>query len=167
MPYLSPSRPRPRAVRLSSTTDPFGIYERAVFTIQLRAEPGIDGIRSLRRGLKLLLRYYGLRCTSAHEGTIADAFSDRRPAKDCVVGRRRSAAGKARRVPAKASVDPARTGFCWPSSQRCKPTSICTSKSEAASQQRAATGGVDPMSRFPPDQQHGDEDLPPCCCRLR
>jgi hypothetical protein len=19
----------------------------------------------------------------------------------------------------------------------------------------------------PPDQQHGDEDLPPCCCRLR
>ena len=20
---------------------------------------------------------------------------------------------------------------------------------------------------LPPDQQHGDEDLPPCCCRLR
>jgi hypothetical protein len=38
---------------------------------------------------------------------------------------------------------------------------------ERDSQQRAATGGVVRMSRFPPDQQHGDEDLPPCCCRLR
>jgi hypothetical protein len=83
MPYLSPSRPRPRSVPLSSTSDPFGLSERQVFTIQLRAEPGIDGIRSLRRALKLLRRYYALKCTSACEGTIADAFLfNRQPAKN-------------------------------------------------------------------------------------
>jgi hypothetical protein len=93
MPYLSPSRPRPRSVPLSSTSDPFGISERAVFTVQLRAEPGIDGVRSLRRGLKLLLRYYGLRCTSVCDGTIADAFfSERQPAAKRV-GRRRPMSG--------------------------------------------------------------------------
>jgi hypothetical protein len=106
MPYLSPSRPRPRSVRLSSTADPFDISERSVFTVQLRAEPGIDGMRSLRRGLKLLLRYYGLRCISACEGTIADAFFfERQPAAKRPVGRRRPAAGKARGVPSKAVVD--------------------------------------------------------------
>ena len=37
---------------------------RDVYVLYLRPEPNVDGIRALRRGLKLLLRLCGLRCVS-------------------------------------------------------------------------------------------------------
>jgi hypothetical protein len=41
--------------------------DRPIFTIRLRPEPGIDGIRSLRRLLKFALRGCGLRAVSVEE----------------------------------------------------------------------------------------------------
>jgi hypothetical protein len=35
-----------------------------VFTLQLTALPNVDAIRALRAALKVLLRRFGLRCTS-------------------------------------------------------------------------------------------------------
>jgi hypothetical protein len=35
-----------------------------VFLVRLRALPNVDGIRSLRSALKILLRRFGLRCVS-------------------------------------------------------------------------------------------------------
>jgi hypothetical protein len=37
------------------------------FIIKLRPLPGVDAIKALRRGLKHLLRYCGLRCTEVRE----------------------------------------------------------------------------------------------------
>jgi hypothetical protein len=41
--------------------------ERAHFVIVLRPEPGVDGIRALRRFLKTALRRFRLRCISAEQ----------------------------------------------------------------------------------------------------
>jgi hypothetical protein len=41
--------------------------ERPVFTIRLRPEPGVDGVKALRAVLKSLLHRHGLRCLEAHE----------------------------------------------------------------------------------------------------
>ena len=37
------------------------------YTVRLRPEPGVDGIRALRAALKYLLRRHRLRCISARE----------------------------------------------------------------------------------------------------
>jgi hypothetical protein len=54
------------------------------FVVELRAEPGVDGIRSLRALLKVALRRYGLRAIDIHESSTAptqenpmSAFSER------------------------------------------------------------------------------------------
>lgn len=36
--------------------------ERPVFTLRLRAEPGVNPIRALRQALKTALRRFGFRC---------------------------------------------------------------------------------------------------------
>jgi hypothetical protein len=41
--------------------------ERRQFVLTLRPEPGVDAIRSLRWGLKSLLRRHGLRCVAIME----------------------------------------------------------------------------------------------------
>jgi hypothetical protein len=41
--------------------------KRATYTIVLRALPGVDPVRALRRGLKLLLRVCGLRALAVSE----------------------------------------------------------------------------------------------------
>ena len=41
--------------------------ERPVFALRIRAEPGIDAIRSLRIWLKRGLRDYGLRCVEIRQ----------------------------------------------------------------------------------------------------
>jgi hypothetical protein len=46
--------------------------ERRQFALVLRAEPGIDGIRALRMGLKSLLRKHGLRAVSIMEVPSAE-----------------------------------------------------------------------------------------------
>lgn len=38
--------------------------ERQVYTLRIRAEPGIDETRSIRHLLKTMLRAWGLRCIS-------------------------------------------------------------------------------------------------------
>jgi hypothetical protein len=38
-----------------------------VYVVRLRPLPGVDAIKALRRGLKYLLRYCGLRCTEVRE----------------------------------------------------------------------------------------------------
>jgi hypothetical protein len=38
-----------------------------IFIVKLQAQPGADGIRSLRQPLKVLLRKFRLRCLSARE----------------------------------------------------------------------------------------------------
>jgi hypothetical protein len=43
---------------------------RDSYVLTLRPEPGVDGIRALRWGLKRLLRQYGLRCTEIDKKTI-------------------------------------------------------------------------------------------------
>ena len=40
---------------------------RPIYTVRLRPEPGVDGIRALRAALKSLLRRHPLRCISARE----------------------------------------------------------------------------------------------------
>lgn len=40
---------------------------RPTYVVHLRPEPGVDGIRALRAGLKFLLRRHRLRCLSARE----------------------------------------------------------------------------------------------------
>jgi hypothetical protein len=40
---------------------------RPLFTLTLRPEPGVDPINALRRVLKVLLRQYGMRCTSVDQ----------------------------------------------------------------------------------------------------
>lgn len=46
---------------------------RPVFTIRLRAAPQVDPVRALRRALKVLGRYYGLKCI--------DIVEERQPAQ--------------------------------------------------------------------------------------
>ena len=41
--------------------------DRPTFVMTLRPEPGVDPIRALRRVLKVLLRGYGMRCTSVDQ----------------------------------------------------------------------------------------------------
>jgi hypothetical protein len=41
--------------------------DRPTFVVTLRPEPGIDPIRALRRLLKVLLRGYGMKCTSVDQ----------------------------------------------------------------------------------------------------
>jgi hypothetical protein len=41
--------------------------QRRTFVLRLRAAPGTDAIRSLRRLLKIALRQLGLRCVDAYE----------------------------------------------------------------------------------------------------
>jgi hypothetical protein len=43
------------------------LTDRPVYRLDLRPEPGVDGILALRRALKALLRSYGLRCLSIEE----------------------------------------------------------------------------------------------------
>jgi hypothetical protein len=50
----------------TSNTKP-GAKERPTFTVELRAEPGIDPIHALRAVLKWLLRTHGMRCIAVHE----------------------------------------------------------------------------------------------------
>ena len=40
---------------------------RPIFIIALRPASGVNGIRALRAGLKLLLRRFGLRCVTIRE----------------------------------------------------------------------------------------------------
>ena len=40
---------------------------RPIFVIKLRPEPGVDGVRALRRALKVLLRRFRLRCTDIRQ----------------------------------------------------------------------------------------------------
>jgi hypothetical protein len=53
---------------MSTATNAQPAKERPLFTQQLCAEPGVDAIRALRAALKSMLRKYGLRCVSVHEG---------------------------------------------------------------------------------------------------
>ena len=48
-------------------TDHQPTKDRPIFTLQLRAEPGVDPLLALRALLKVTLRRFGLRCISAHE----------------------------------------------------------------------------------------------------
>jgi hypothetical protein len=41
--------------------------DRPIFVMTLRPEPGVDPINALRRVLKVLLRGYGMRCTSVDQ----------------------------------------------------------------------------------------------------
>jgi hypothetical protein len=41
--------------------------ERGAYVLTVVPEPGVDAIRSLRWGLKSLLRRHGLRCVDLHE----------------------------------------------------------------------------------------------------
>lgn len=43
--------------------------ERPTFTLELRPEPGVDGVLALRALLKTTLRRFGLRCISANESS--------------------------------------------------------------------------------------------------
>src|SRR5262245_36611602 len=109
MPYLSPNRSRPRRIPPSSTSapsdNPGAKSERQVYTVELGPEPNVNAIRSLRLGLKMIFRYYGLRCTSAHEGTVTDAFLfDRLSAPNSHGRRLRPPARETRPVSAKAGV---------------------------------------------------------------
>ncbi len=40
---------------------------RSVFALELRPEPGVDGVQALRAVLKRLLRDHGLRCLTVRE----------------------------------------------------------------------------------------------------
>jgi len=52
--------------------------ERPVFALRVRAEPGVDAIRSLRAWLKRGLRSYGLRCVDVRQerGTETEEPTD-------------------------------------------------------------------------------------------
>src|SRR5262245_31309097 len=107
--YLVPKRYRlpsnPDSTTSTLDDNPGVKPRRPIFTIEVRAEPGIDAIRALRLGLKRMLRYYGLRCISIREGDIGDAFlDDRLSTADRDDRRRRSPVRKALPVPAKASL---------------------------------------------------------------
>jgi hypothetical protein len=45
------------------------ITDRPIFVLALRAEKGTDGVRALRRALKVLKRYCGLKCVSIREAS--------------------------------------------------------------------------------------------------
>jgi hypothetical protein len=53
-------------IAMTTTAHP-STKDRPVFTLQLRAEPGVDPVLALRALLKLTLRRFGLRCVSVHE----------------------------------------------------------------------------------------------------
>ena len=50
--------------------------DRPLFTVVLRAEPGIDPIRALRFALKRLLRDYGMRAISVDAEIDVDREDD-------------------------------------------------------------------------------------------
>jgi hypothetical protein len=53
---------------MSETTSPKAAREkRPTFRLVLRAEPRVDPVPALKRGLKFLLRRCGLRCISVEE----------------------------------------------------------------------------------------------------
>jgi hypothetical protein len=49
--------------------------ERPLFVLTLRPEPGVDGVRALRRFLKVALRLFRLRCISAECRGAAETSS--------------------------------------------------------------------------------------------
>jgi hypothetical protein len=73
---------------------------RPTFTLTLRPEPRVDGIRALRRGLKALLRIYGLRCLTIQVYPAAHAEPVRPPVANRHGNRREHRPQPARRVPA-------------------------------------------------------------------
>jgi len=57
---------------------------RPIYVLQIRAEPGIDGIRALRAFLKIMLRQFGLRCLSIEKsGPHGDHAQKERESHDC------------------------------------------------------------------------------------
>ena len=54
-------------VRVWDELAPPNLQPRPIYVVRLRAEPGADGIRSLKAFLKLALRRYRLRCISLCE----------------------------------------------------------------------------------------------------
>jgi hypothetical protein len=70
---------RPRE-RMNTMSEP--AKDRPIFVLRLRAEPGVDPIRSLRALLKVTLRWFGLRAIEAREenrvgATAANAHADK------------------------------------------------------------------------------------------
>jgi hypothetical protein len=53
-----------RRTRLKPSTRKLQAARRPTFTLRLRAEKNVDGVRSLRLALKFLLRRFHLRCVS-------------------------------------------------------------------------------------------------------
>jgi hypothetical protein len=43
---------------------------RAVYTLRLVPQPGVDAVKALRAALKTLLRRHGLRCTSIKQDEV-------------------------------------------------------------------------------------------------
>ena len=61
---------RARAIRVNRKTVvqvDQTVCDRPVFVLRLRPERQVDGVRALRRGLKALLRYHGLKAISVRE----------------------------------------------------------------------------------------------------
>jgi hypothetical protein len=52
---------------VAAATDRLKRPGTAVYTVRLRPEPGVDGIRALRRALKYCRRVCGLRAVSIEE----------------------------------------------------------------------------------------------------
>jgi hypothetical protein len=62
---------------------------RPVFAVRVRAEPNVDGIRTLKAWLKIGLRVFGLKCLGAYErkgeNTMAINLNDTRPQNSKVI----------------------------------------------------------------------------------
>ena len=48
-------------------------HPRPVYTVRLRALPGVDAVRALRAALKVLLRRFGLRAVDVRQSDKEDA----------------------------------------------------------------------------------------------
>jgi hypothetical protein len=65
-----------RAMTIATVTP---AKSRPVFVLKLRPEPGVDPILALRALLKVALRRFGLRCTSASQANIKERTVRRDP----------------------------------------------------------------------------------------
>jgi len=54
----------PDAILEREAVAPKRATDRPTFTLELRPEPGVNGIQALRGALKLILRRFGLRAVS-------------------------------------------------------------------------------------------------------